>query len=181
MRKITDFTGRLGNLMFEYAYLYSQMKRGVIADVYVQDEKYFEEFKDDIRRMFREEYKTPLPYVAIHVRRGDYVNNPFYVDLMQTDYYQRAMESFAGERFMLFSDDIDWCKKQEIFSDCIFSEGFDEVEDLNRMMNCKGVIMANSSFSWWGGYLSGGRVIAPKLWFSDGKQRTKLLDSWIQI
>lgn len=181
MVKITDISGRLGNQMFQLAYIYAQMKRGEIPDIYVQGEKYFSDVKDDIKKMYGEGIAT-LPYVAIHVRRGDYVNNPFYVDLFKDGYYQKAMAEFPNEQFMVFSDDIAWCKEQEIFKGCEFSEGQNEVSDLNLMASCKSIIMANSSFSWWGAWLgSHEKVIAPQSWFSDEIQRVELLDSWIQI
>ncbi len=59
--------------------------------------------------------------------------------------------------------------------------GEDEIADFNAMASCKAHIMANSSFSWWTAYLGHGKVIAPKLWYADGMERTKLLDSWIRI
>lgn len=172
--------GRLGNTMFQGAYIYAQMKKGEIPDIYVQDPEYFEHCKDDIRAMFGAGIGH-IDMVAIHVRRGDYVHNPFYVDLMETPYYEDAMALFPGEDFLVFSDDVEWCKKQKIFKDCEFSEGKDEIEDLNLMASCKGVIMANSSYSWWAGYLSNGKVVAPKEWYSDGITRTKVPTEWIQI
>jgi hypothetical protein len=155
------------------------MKRGEIPDIYVQDESFFEGYEDEIKQLFSEGI-TPIDQVAIHVRRGDYVGNSFYVDLMETDYYERAMEEFPGEKFLVFSDDIEWCKKQEIFKDCEFS-GSDELTDFNRMAGCKGVIMANSSYSWWAAYLSKGKVVAPLEWYSDGVSRTTTLDNWTVI
>jgi hypothetical protein len=48
------------------------------------------------------------------------------------------------------------------------------------MAGCKGVIMANSSFSWWGAFLSNGKVIAPSKWFTNGTS-IKLLKEWKTI
>ena len=172
--------GRLGNQMFQYAYLHAQARKGLIPDIYVQDPAYFENYKDEICLIFGQGIEL-IDQVAIHVRRGDYVENPFYVDLMTTGYYERAMALFPNESFLIFSDDIKWCKQQDIFKNCEFSERRTEVEDLNLMAGCKGVIIANSSFSWWGAYLSSGRVIAPKEWYSDGVERTKLPKEWIRI
>lgn len=176
-------SGRLGNTMFQHAYLYSQARKGGIPDIYVQDEKYFEEFRDEIKSLFRQGIGDPIDMVAIHVRRGDYVNNPFYVDLTETDYYEKAMDLFPNDQFLVFSDDIEWCKKQDIFKDCEFSEGNDEVTDLNLMASCKGVITANSSFSWWAGYLSTGKVIAPSVdnWYRDGIERSVCPIAWHRI
>lgn len=186
MIPITNIIGRLGNQMFQTAYLFAQMKLGEIPDIYVQGEKYFAEAKDEVRKLYSEHVfnigQGVQPCVAIHVRRGDYVNNPFYVDLFATGYYERAMAEFPDEQFVVFSDDIAWCKEQDVFKGCEFSEGKEEVEDLNAMARCKSVIMANSSFSWWGAWLGNHeKVIAPRAWFSDEVERVDLLDSWIKI
>ena len=172
--------GRLGNQMFQGAYIYARMKDGKIPDIYVQDPKYFEDHKEEIRRLYSDGIGH-IDKVAIHVRRGDYVNNSFYVDLSKTDYYEKAMQLFPNEHFMVFSDDIEWCKQQELFKGCSFSEGHDEVKDLNLMASCKGVIMANSSYSWWGAYLCKGKVVAPKEWYMDKVERTKCPPEWIRI
>lgn len=165
MTPLWKLMGRLGNNMFQYAYLYNQAKKGEIQDIYVQNEEYFEESKDDVRALFGSNIGH-VDQVGIHVRRGDYVNNPVYIDLFANGYYERAMEQFTDEKFLVFSDDIEWCKKQAIFKDCSFSEGNDEVTDMNLMASCKALIIANSSFSWWAAYLSDGLIIAPKEWYT---------------
>ena len=182
MKNITDFTGRLGNQMFEYAYLYAQTRKGIIPDIFVQDEAYFSEYKDDISQLFGNGIGN-IPAVALHVRRGDYVNNPFYIDLMEDGYYERALQEFPNESFLVFSDDIAWCKKQELFKDFLFSEETTDVEALNAMASCEGHIIANSSFSWWAAYLSphGGKVVAPKKWYADGVERTSIPASWKRV
>lgn len=172
--------GRLGNRMFQGAYLIAQAEEGLIPDIYVQDEQFFADHKDKIRSIYGSGVGH-LDQVGIHVRRGDYVRNPFYVDLMETDYYERAMQEFPNSEFIVFSDDIEWCKRQEIFRDCEFSEG-DEITDLNRLASCRGIIMANSSFSWWASYLStDSKVIAPKAWYNDGVERTICPPGWKRI
>lgn len=181
--------GRLGNQMFQGAYIYAQMKRGMIPDIYVQDPAYFDEYRNDIRVLYGDKIGH-INKIAIHVRRGanpvnptepKYCDNTFYVNLFNTDYYRKAMGMFPGEDFMVFSDDIEWCKKQDIFKNCSFSEGHDEIQDLNIMASCKGIIMANSSFSWWAAYLSKAKVITPKAWYKDGVERTKCPEEWIRL
>jgi len=179
--------GRMGNQMFQGAYLYAQMRDGKIPDIYVQNYEYFDKYRNEIRKWFGDGISpTPLDYVAIHVRRGKnpttpsepaYSENPFYVNLFETDYYQKAMAEFSNEKFMVFSDDLDFCSGEEIFKDCEFATG-SELEDFNRMASAKGIIMANSSFSWWASYLSNAKVIAPKAWYADGITRTYLLPEW---
>lgn len=172
--------GRLGNSLFQYAYIYAQMREGVIPDLYVQEPDYFDAYREEIREMFMEK-ADQLDMVAIHVRRGDYVHNPFYVDLWDNGYYERAMMEFPDSDFLVFSDDIEWCKRQPLFAGCEFSEGKTELEDMSLMSSCKGIIMANSSYSWWGAYLSNAKVIAPKEWYSDRIERTKLPKEWKRV
>ena len=179
MIPLWHYTGRLGNQMFQYAYLQARAWDEDIPDIYLQDEKYFKDYDKEKMSIFRQGVVN-IDNVAIHVRRGDYVNNPFYVDLMKTDYYERAMELFPDEDFLVFSDDIEWCKRQDIFKGCEFSEGHNELEDMTLMSGCRGVIIANSSFSWWAGYLCRGKVVAPKSWHPDGVERTVCPKEWIR-
>jgi hypothetical protein len=168
--------GRLGNRMFQMAFIYGEMRRGRTTDIYIQNYEYWEMYANEIKDMFRQEI-TPNNFVAIHVRRGDYVGHPDYVDLMQTDYYQKAMAEFPNSKFKVYSDDIEWCFNQPIFKDCEFSQNITELEDLNDIAGGKGVIMANSSFSWWGAFLSNRKVIAPSKWFTNSTS-IKLLKEW---
>lgn len=173
--------GRLGNQMFQMAYIYGQMKLGNIPDIYVQDYRYFEHCKEDIKRLFGDGIEK-TDRIAIHVRRGDYVNNPFYVDLSETDYYEKAIAMFPNEKFLVFSDDVDFCKEYFIGDEYEFDYST-ELGALNEMASCKGHIIANSSFSWWGAYLSphNGKVVYPNNWYSDGITRTHCPPNWIKI
>lgn len=184
MIHIDKLMGRLGNKMFMLAYIYSKMLDGEIPDIYVQDYTLFSKHRDRIADMFRSGVRVVdvTPCVAIHVRRGDYVGNSFYVDLMKTDYYERAMAEFPGAKFMVFSDDIEYCKGNPLFFGCDFYHE-DEIKDMNKMMSCMGHIIANSSFSWWAAYLSPftKKVIAPLAWYSDGVERTKIPPTWKRI
>lgn len=208
MVNINKITGRLGNQMFEFAALY-QFTKDLGVDYYVQDEKWFVRYKDDIQKMFGIGIPPTIDKVSIHVRRGDYVDNKFYVDLslpnyhhihvdlsqrqMSADlggayflpnYYELAMAKFSNEKFLVFSDDINWCKQQYFLQGCEFSEGLDEFGDLNLMAACKHNIIANSSFSWWAAYLNKNPnkiVIAPKAWYTDGVERTTCPKEWVRL
>ena len=84
---------------------------------------------------------------------------------------------------LIFSDDPTWCKEQEMFSSNRFmvSESGDNITDMCLMSMCDYQIMANSTFSWWGAWLSGSeRVIGPKMWFGpDGADPTDIfVDRW---
>ena len=71
---------------------------------------------------------------------------------------------------LIFSDDTEWCKEQELFKPDRFmvSESNWNLVDMCLMTMCSHHIIANSSFSWWGAWLSGSEnVIAPSRWFGD--------------
>ena len=183
----------MGNEMFRDAYIYAQMREGKIPDVYVQNHEYFEKYKDEIKQRYSENIGY-LPYVAMHVRRGKnpidpdepaYSENPFYVDLTKTKYYADAIDHFPQRKFLIFSDDLPFCRenfKGEIFG---FDESENDLESFNKFASCTDHIIANGSWGWWGEYLSpkGGKVIAPsvKNWYSDGVERTICPKEWIRI
>lgn len=185
MLSVRKNIGGLGNILFKEAFIYAQMRQGLIPDLYLQDSKYFGHYRDELMERWGQNIGF-TNFVGIHVRRGDYVNNTFHWDLSETDYYDKAMCLFTDKKFIVFSDEIEWCKTQETFKDCAFSEGNDEIEDFNMMASCESLIIANSSYSWWAAYLNPNpnkRIIAPKedTWFMDGIIRTKLPKKWEQI
>lgn len=186
-------TGRLGNKMFQFAYLYAQMRDGVISDTYVQDEKYFKKYADEIKQMYGQNIGY-LSQVGIHVRRGKnpfipsepkYNENPFHFDICSTDYYERAMAMFPGEKFLVFSDDPEYCKERFKGDNVqVMERSASDIEDFNLLASCKHLIIANSSFSWWAAYLCPNEskiIVAPKEWYSDKETRTVLPETWIQI
>ena len=71
---------------------------------------------------------------------------------------------------IVFSDDPEWCKEQKVFDDdhILVAEGNTSYVDLCLMSLCKGHIIANSTFSWWGAWLADSqKVIAPSIWFGE--------------
>lgn len=195
MNSVRTVIGGLGNLMFKNAFLWAKMRDGEIPDVYVQDEKYFSKYRQEIRQLYGQGIGH-IDKVALHIRRGDYLKaSQFHVNLWDTDYYQKAVKLFPNEHFLVFckdnqgplqdADDQAWC--QENFP-ALLGENFEmyqhgeETDDLNAMASCKGIIMANSTFSWWAAYLGNQeKIICPKKWFSDDIQRCGLLDEWTLI
>lgn len=142
---------------------------------YFQTEKYFKHIEDEIRSDFT--FKEDLlelcksfiyeDTISLHIRRGDYVLNPNH-PVQPISYYEQALAELPELPVIIFSDDSEWCKEQELFSDdrFIVAEGNSTDCDLCLMSLCKCHIIANSSFSWWGAWLANSKqVIAPKNWF----------------
>ena len=178
--------GRTGNRMFQMAFVYAWCKKNRplfngMPDFYLQDPKYFEGYEQEIKQLYGSNIPKKTDMVAIHVRKGDYMGNPFYVDLMETPYYRDAMALFPGESFVVYSDDIEWCKQQKIFQGCEFSDKL-YLDAMNEMASCKAIIIANSTFSWWAAYISpyASKIVAPKAWYSDKIERTICPDNWIR-
>lgn len=96
--------------------------------------------------------------VSIHIRRGDLLKlkNSF---ILQKEYYIKAInyldKILKKPSYYIFSDDIEWCKKNFRFlKNKKFIKNLSPSEDLELMRSCKHNILANSTFSWWAGYLN---------------------------
>ena len=143
---------------------------------YFQSEKYFSKHKDFIKKEFtfkKQLTDAPSGKISLHVRRGDYLNLQEHHPPCTMSYYNKAMDLFPGGQFLVFSDDIDWCKRNFKGKNVEFSMGESAEDDLQLMSKCDHHIMANSSFSWWGAWLGNNkdkRVVAPKQWFGPAKR-----------
>lgn len=159
---------------------------------YFQSELYFLQHKDIIKQLLTPKYEVQLEpgLCGIHVRRGDYLNLTNCYTQLDMNYYNQAMQESGCSKFLVFSDDIEWCKcnfKGEHFE---FSERHSDYEDLAIMVKkCQSLIIANSSFSWWGSYLNSNdnkKVIAPSKWFGPQLQHNikdlmPSSEAWITI
>ena len=182
--------GGLGNRLFQLAYVYAQARKRETEDIYLQDPKHFAPFHEEIKALYRQGV-NPIDRVSIHVRMGDYTDNPFYVNLQETNYYDEAIRQFPGEKFLVFcadrqegSDDtldMEWCKERFQGPQFEFFRGETELDDFNAQAGCKAHIIANSSFSWWAAYVGGGKTVAPSRWYADGRPGIPLQDEWIKL
>lgn len=129
--------------------------------------------------------------VFVGIRRGDYVNTSSYVQLT-TQYYTNAMKLISEREretcFFIFSDDIDWVKKNCYFGkyNCKFMDCSDDAnEELVIMSKCKHAIISNSTFHWWAARLIASEnsiIIAPQKWYSDQKAVVNIIPpDWIVL
>lgn len=140
---------------------------------YFQSWLYHQPFIDEIREILYPKCNIKTADVSelcsIHVRRTDYlIHHGCYHILTRQNYYDKAMEIINTKKYLIFSDDIKWCKENFKGNEFEFSENTVPHVDLYLMANCAQNIIANSSFSWWGAYLNGwdnNKVIAPATWF----------------
>lgn len=170
---------------------------------YFQTEKYFKEYSKEIRELFSfsEEYKNSIKEkykdllegetCSIHVRRGDYLKLLDSHPVQSVNYFMKGVREMPEDsKFLIFSDDIDWCKKNfpDVPEKFIFIEGNPDYEDLLLMSLCKNNIIANSSFSWWAAWFNENvnkKVIAPSKWFGTANSNNNTVDlyceNWIVI
>lgn len=198
MMPLRKSVGGLGNIMFKQAYLIDKAIQGEIPDIYLQSEKYFKRSEGYIRSAFSHGIGETINKVSLHIRRGDYVDNPFYVDLWKTGYYKKAIAMFPNDRFIVFCrDNQDWSTDKADRQWCrdnltpLLGDRFElppkensETDDMNLMASCKHNIIANSSFSWWAAWLNPNPdkiVVSPSKWFSDNMKRTEVPESWVRL
>ncbi len=133
---------------------------------------------------------TPGEYVAMHVRRGDYVTNPKYARIFGScsrEYYKQALTLISPvSRVVVASDDRQWAeslKGDESGHWIELSSGNDHFEDLSVLANARQLVLSNSTFSWWGAFLSGAeQVVVPEPWFTDrSRDRGLVLEGWIPV
>lgn len=174
----------------ENAFCYENKFENIVDNTdmfgYFQTEKYFSKYKDLIKKDFS--FKNNIysncinklnslkqndnkSLVSVHIRRTDYVKLQNFHPLCTLEYYLEAMKVFPESVFLIFSDDIKWCKENIINKNIIYSENSSAIEDMCLMSLCDHNIIANSSFSWWSAWLNNNSnklVVAPKKWFGPG-------------
>lgn len=170
------------SLSYEELPGYSHSMGNVNFYGYFQSEKYFKNAKSEVLEMFKAVVPT-IDYGFIHIRRGDYLAQSEYHTNLPLSYYEEGMDLLGFKKYICLSDDIEWCEKNIKDSRVYFPGRSDELNDLRLMEACKGGVIANSSFSWWGAYLSESKnVIIPRNWYGPKAGSyvvdDKLCDGW---
>jgi len=166
---------------------------------YFQSERYFKHRRSEILNLFRpseealnkvNEYKDLFENISLHVRRTDYVKLYPNIHVPQTtEYYSNALEKLPKDlKVLVFSDDLKWCKENFIGDRFVFIEEVDYIA-IYLMSKMKHHVIANSSFSWWGAWMSEHQdktIIAPKVWFGGRKSAFEknmnmIPSDWIRI
>ena len=172
---------------FEYDDRIESIPDGCNLSGYFQTEKYFLGIKEEIKNIFAfkkeiveegdrilREISEGKELVSIHVRRGDYTLYPDHHPTCDPYYYSRCLEeikkiSGGSLKVIVFSDDKQWCldnMKNYIGEDFSITNSEDPYTELYMMTKCEYHVIANSSFSWWGSWLSDSKLtIAPSRWF----------------
>ena len=202
LQDVTDKWHRIGyieekNVKYKDAYKY--LKGTYYLKGWFQNEKYFKDYEEIIRKELRPKYRirisrqlgsTLLNYdtVSVHIRRSDFKR---YNNLVPVEYYQRAMKMMESKLnnvfYIVFSDEPEWVSDNMNFGKNVYfmanEKKLQDYEELFVMSRCKHNIIANSTFSWWGAWLNTNKdkiVIGPKRWFSNNNINI-MPDDWIRL
>lgn len=146
-----------------YTYWYNTDKEEI------ENWDYKKELKLEAEKRFnliKKQFRNNNPVVSIHMRRGDYLLPEFSFCNLGIEYYTKAIvENFMPYdkyNFICFSNDIEY-SKSILEGDNIYfidPKGGDKVctdsekEDLVLLSLCDHHIISNSSYPWWGAFLS---------------------------
>lgn len=164
---------------------------------YLQALYHFDHIFQTVRRLFQPEKSVAkyidtlfddfyLPVTAVHVRRANNLGLPDHHPVPTVGYFQKALAlTPKNNHLYVFSDDLEWCKQQEIFQGAKFGLGppplinvmdltgdrpltiESAAYDLLTMAQCQTHVISNSTFSWWSAWLADSRkVVYPgSRWF----------------
>jgi hypothetical protein len=178
--------------LFEFQERFFKTGDNINLHGFFQTQKYFDHCQDIIRKefTFKSEIvieaqqflanKKDREVVAIHVRRGDYLQATWH-GACDIRYYEQAITSQFSDKkynFAIITDDIPWAQKNLTRGDNYFvCDTQNQFVDLCVMTLCDHNVIANSSYSWWGSWLNrtqGKKVVAPKAWFNPAQHLASL-------
>ena len=147
---------------------------------YYETEKYFLDYSSNIKWLFGptpefvNQAITDYPQLksgsssAIIVRRGDFLTFPTRHPVVTIDYISEAFKLLPPtSNVFIISDDIPWCRENIALSGAIFVS-YVTWKALWLASLCDHFVISNSTFAWWGAYLSQNPskvVVTPSTWF----------------
>lgn len=186
-----------------------QKTQSGIFDGYWQNLYYVNALKDELKQDLKikkpilqefiernncliEKYRT-YRRICLHIRRTDFLNAKSVHLSYGNDYYIKAIEKLNINEpavFLIFSDDIEWCKKnvnlikqEVVFVDENLLKENRDFDQFMLMTLCDDFIIPNSTFSWWAAWLAttdNKKVVCPEKWVKN-RQSKILVDEWIKI
>lgn len=164
----------------KYFYYYPEameVRPPCLVDGYWLTEKYFLDIEAEIRdefaicgefndytRKMEEKIRVAEHPVMLHVRRMDFAHDPTMKKnhgTVSQEYYERAIQHMLSHvpnpTFFVFSDEPEWARehiKTGAPTEYIGQGAEWNYLDLHLMSLCEHFILANSTFGWWGAWLS---------------------------
>ena len=166
---------------------FTHFKPGVELRGYFQTYKYFENVNEnpnlrdwsliDESQLYLETRREldSAPFIAIHVRGGDYLNKTNIYHKLEKEYYFESLKYLRGKvgdiTVRVFSDDAEYARNlfdSDTGFEFLNQDGLRASEAMILMSSAKGIITANSTFSYWAAMINGGyHICATKFWYAN--------------
>lgn len=199
---------------FNYEQIFFDKNRDIYLNGFFQSDKYFIKHYDKIKKLLNIEMKKKnirnkynnyfkKKTIAIHFRIGDYYYLQNFHTILDIDYYYKALKKIEelieydieNYNILYFCQECDdnivnkyitnLKKINEKYNFVKVSNSIINYEQMLLMSNCDNIIIANSTFSWFGAYFSNSKnIIYPNKWFgpANNKNITDLFpEMWIKI
>lgn len=139
--------------------------------------------------LLKESNETP---VSIHIRRGDYLTCDCpqdYAGICTLEYYENAISyintNVDKPHFYFFSDDPEFVRGEfnlPNMSIVDWNKGEESWQDMYLMSQCKAMILANSTFSFWAAQnnINNPMVLCPVKWNNSTNPQITM-SGWIEI
>lgn len=160
--------------------LYDNIQKNVIIATYLQSYKYFDSFNlpfELLKNAWAIQWsKAYSIHACIHIRRGDYLDNEIYRNMLpDLNFYKAAIflirRAHPNTTFFVASDDLQYVKSSEIFEGMHTSNNLAPDEIMAIMSTCNHTVMSVGSFGWWGVYLSS-RHNGLKIYYNEKRANT---------
>lgn len=131
--------------------------------------------------------------VAIHIRRGDYLEpktKAFYGGICTDNYYMKSInwikKNVKDPYFIFFSNDSDYVSCKYHYDNMTivnWNIKSDSYIDMYLMSRCKYMILANSTFSYWAARFNNDalKIICPTKWNNDSHPPKLTIDGWMEV
>jgi hypothetical protein len=174
-------------------------KDDFLANGYFQSRKYFEPYTDSIRAYLYSEFdklenrerRSGNCTVALHIRRGDYLQLQNIHPVQDISYYIQSISimksMYPNCKFLIFTDTPDFVQNQNVFRSSEYklvksleTSPKSIEEEHNLMRSCDHFIISNSSFSLTAYYLRNSikdsTIVSPRNWFGPNGPHYNIYD-----
>ena len=188
---------------YGYKTIELEQNKDVYLDGYFQDERYFKQNEQLIRKEFLlkadlskegrkwlEIIESTTSPVSVITRRGDYLLDPDFFGTCSPGYFNYCIndviKSYDDCTFFVFTDDMEWSKNELIFPRNYYyvDDIISSPEKMYLISKCNHHIIANSTFAWWGAWLCENerkRVYVPIPWVDGSKTLNPIIEEWIKV
>jgi hypothetical protein len=142
-----------------------------------QRHEYFDHIREKlIEHVFKVPQVTNHHIICLHIRRGDFLDDPVNFPTQPQSYYFSALKEIgtSGKQIHFCSDDIEYCRHTYgHLKNTVFRENTSTIQDIEFMASAGALVISNSTMGFWGGYLGSQnrKIIFPENWFAKHSKR----------